>query len=124
VARRVIDSTRGPDTKPSAVVSDEERAPVAPYLTLLRPASVGVAFVFAPVVLTLSAAANLQFGYPPERFPSHLRATGVGLAVASSRFGSALNTFLLPSGVQSYGVQTALIACVVVLVPGGIVCQA
>ena len=45
----------------------------------------------------LSAAANLEFVYPPELFPTHLRASGVGLAVASSRFGSAISTFLLPS---------------------------
>lgn len=85
--------------------------------------SVGIVFVFALFALTLSASANLEFMYPPELFPTHLRATGVGLAVASSRFGSALSTFLLPSVVQNYGVQTALIACVIVLIFGGVVCQ-
>ena len=74
--------------------------------------------------LTLSAAANLEFVYPPELFPTHLRATGVGLATAGSRFGSALSTFLLPIVVQSHGVSTALGACVVVMIIGGIACQA
>ncbi|MBY3754406.1 MFS transporter [Azospirillum formosense] len=86
--------------------------------------STGVIIVFALFALTLSAAANLEFMYPPELFPTHLRATGVGLAVAASRFGSALSTFLLPLVVQTYGVGTALVACVVVMVFGGVVCQA
>jgi putative MFS transporter len=101
--------------------------PAAGLLALLavnvfRPT--GVVVLFALFALTLSAAANLEFVYPPELFPTHLRATGVGLAVAASRFGSALSTFLLPPVVQSYGVQTALVACVVVLIFGGIVCLA
>jgi putative MFS transporter len=85
--------------------------------------SAGVVILFALFALTLSAAANLEFVYPPELFPTHLRATGVGLAVAASRFGSALSTFLLPVVVQAYGVQTALGMCVLVLVFGGIMCQ-
>lgn len=83
----------------------------------------GAVVLFALFALTLSAAANLEFVYPPELFPTHLRATGVGLAVAVSRFGSALSTFLLPVVVQNYGVQTALAACVAVLIFGGVVCQ-
>lgn len=84
----------------------------------------GVVVLFALFALTLSAAANLEFVYPPELFPTHLRATGVGLATAGSRFGSALSTFLLPIVVQSHGVSIALGACVVVMIIGGIACQA
>jgi putative MFS transporter len=85
--------------------------------------STGVVIVFALFALTLSAAANLEFIYPPELFPTHLRATGVGFATAVSRFGSALSTFLLPLVVEHYGVGTALGACVVVMITGGVVCQ-
>lgn len=85
--------------------------------------STGVVIVFALFALTLSAAANLEFIYPPELFPTHLRASGVGLATATSRFGSALSTFLLPVVVQHHGVGTALGACVVVMIVGGVVCQ-
>ena len=85
--------------------------------------STGVVIVFALFALTLSAAANLEFMYPPELFPTHLRATGVGFATAVSRFGSAVSTFLLPIIVQHYGVSSALGACVVVMVIGGVVCQ-
>jgi putative MFS transporter len=76
--------------------------------------------VFASI---LSAAANLEFVYPPELFPTHLRASGVGLAVASSRFGSAISTFLLPLAVQQLGIHATLGVCVGVLVFGGVFCQ-
>lgn len=83
--------------------------------------STGVIITFALFALILSASANLEFIYPPELFPTHLRGTGVGFAVATSRFGSAISTFLLPSVVQNHGVQTALLACVVVMLIGALV---
>jgi hypothetical protein len=49
---------------------------------------VGTMLAFGVFACILSAAANLEFVYPPELFPTHLRASGVGLAVASSRFGA------------------------------------
>lgn len=99
----------------------------AALLALLAANSLGatgVILVFALFALTLSAAANLEFIYPPELFPTHLRATGVGIATAASRFGSALSTFFLPMVVSSYGVSTALGACVIVMICGGIASQA
>ena len=82
--------------------------------------SSGVIVAFALFALILSASANLEFIYPPELFPTHLRGTGVGFAVAASRFGSATSTFLLPTVVQNYGIQAALGACVVVMLVGAI----
>ncbi|EEC08133.1 sugar transporter, putative, partial [Ixodes scapularis] len=83
--------------------------------------STGVIIAFALFALILSASANLEFIYPPELFPTHLRGTGVGFATATSRFGAAISTFLLPSIVQDYGVSIALGACVVVLLIGALV---
>ncbi|WP_228125761.1 MFS transporter [Alcaligenes faecalis] len=83
--------------------------------------STGVIIAFALFALILSASANLEFIYPPELFPTHLRGTGVGFATATSRFGAAISTFLLPSIVQSHGVSIALGACVVVLLFGALV---
>lgn len=80
----------------------------------------GVIVAFALFALILSASANLEFIYPPELFPTHLRGTGVGFAVAASRFGSAASTFLLPTVVQNFGIQAALGACVVVMLVGAI----
>jgi putative MFS transporter len=85
--------------------------------------------VFAMIILfalfagVLSAASNLVYVYLPELFPTDLRASGIGLAVAASRIGSAVSTFLLPVIVAEYGVRAALGACVTVLGIGAVVCQ-
>ena len=52
--------------------------------------------IFALFALVLAASVNLEYVYPPEVFPTDLRASGVGIAVAASRVGSAAGTFLLP----------------------------
>ena len=83
--------------------------------------SVGLFAVFAGV---LSASSNLVYVYLPELFPTSLRASGLGLAIASSRVGSAVSTFLLPILVGSWGIHVALGACVAVLALGGGVCFA
>ncbi|MBU8817421.1 MFS transporter [Mycolicibacterium goodii] len=80
--------------------------------------------LFALFALVLAAAVNLEFVYPPELFPTDLRASGVGIAVAASRIGSAASTFLLPVVVAQYNVNAALIGCVVVLAIGGFACWA
>ena len=84
---------------------------------------IGTMIAFGVFACILSAAANLEFVYPPELFPTDLRASGVGLAVASSRFGSAISTFLLPLAMQHVGIHSALGVCVGVLVFGGIFCH-
>ena len=78
--------------------------------------------LFAIFASVLSAASNLVYVYLPELFPTDLRASGIGLAVAASRVGSAASTFLLPIIVAYYGVRTSLAACVGVLVLGALVC--
>jgi putative MFS transporter len=80
--------------------------------------------LFAVFALVLSAASNLVYVYLPELFPTDLRASGIGLAVAASRIGSAVGTFLLPILVDSAGVYAALGVCVVTLVLGGAICYA
>jgi MFS transporter, putative metabolite transport protein len=92
-------------------------------LTYANFGPIGTMLVFGIFACILSAAANLEFVYPPELFPTHLRASGVGLAVASSRFGSAISTFLLPIAVQQVGIHTALGVCVAVLLFGGVFCH-
>jgi putative MFS transporter len=78
--------------------------------------------LFAVFAGVLSAASNLVYVYLPELFPTDLRASGIGLAIAASRIGSAVSTFLLPVIVAAYGVRTALGACVAVLTVGALVC--
>ena len=84
---------------------------------------VGTIIAFGFFACVLAAAVNLEFVYPPELFPTHLRASGIGMAVAASRFGSAFATFLLPIAVQDLGIHVALGVCVAVLLIGGVVCH-
>jgi putative MFS transporter len=84
---------------------------------------VAMIVVFAVFACVLSAASNLVYVYLPELFPTDLRASGIGLAIAASRAGSAASTFLLPVVVAEFGVRTALGACVAVLAIGAAVCQ-
>ena len=78
--------------------------------------------LFAIFAVSLSAASNLVYVYLPELFPTDLRASGIGLAIAASRIGSAIGTFLLPVMVEDVGVRSALALCVAVLVIGGVTC--
>lgn len=79
--------------------------------------------LFAIFAGVLSAASNLVYVYLPELFPTDLRASGIGLAIAASRIGSAVSTFLLPIVVAGYGAHAALAACVAVLTVGALICR-
>lgn len=80
--------------------------------------------LFTAFAFVLAAAVNLEFVYPPELFPTDVRASGVGIAVAASRVGSAIGTFLLPVVAAGYGMNIALLGCVVVLFIGALICWA
>ncbi|MEV0701170.1 MFS transporter [Saccharopolyspora sp. NPDC050389] len=77
--------------------------------------SVGLFTLFALVIVAIG---NVVYVYPAELFTTELRGSGVGLAVAASRLGSAVTTFLMPIVVGTYGIATALGACVALLVAG------
>ena len=79
--------------------------------------------LFAVFAGVLSAASNLVYVYLPELFPTDLRASGIGVAIAASRTGSAFSTFLLPIVVHDFGARTALGACVAVLTVGALICR-
>jgi putative MFS transporter len=85
--------------------------------------AIAMSILFALFAGVLSAASNLVYVYLPELFATDLRASGIGLAVAASRIGSAVSTFLLPVVVAGYGVRSALGACVAVLAIGAVICQ-
>ena len=85
--------------------------------------AIAMSILFALFAGVLSAASNLVYVYLPELFPTDLRASGIGLAIAASRIGSAVSTFLLPIVVAGYGVRTALGACVAVLAFGAAICH-
>ncbi|WP_326692490.1 MULTISPECIES: MFS transporter [unclassified Streptomyces] len=64
--------------------------------------------LFAAFQFFEAAGSGLQFVYPSELFPTDLRATGVGIATAMSRVGSASSTFLLPMATGDFGVRGTL----------------
>jgi putative MFS transporter len=84
--------------------------------------AVMLTLLFAVFASVLSAASNLVYVYLPELFPTDLRASGIGLAIAISRTGSAVSTFLLPLVVAEYGIRSALAACALVLTLGALTC--
>ncbi|WP_086643860.1 MFS transporter [Acetobacter sp. DsW_063] len=79
--------------------------------------------VFAVLGFVMAGAGILQFVYPPELFPTELRARGVGFEIACSRIGSAISTFLLPVVVDLYGIYASLGACMALSVLAAIICQ-
>lgn len=87
------------------------------------PSSSAVALVaaFALFTAVLSAVSNLVGVYPPECFPTEVRACGVGFAIACSRLGSAVSVFLLPLGMRNYGLQPTMMSLAGVLVIGMVV---
>jgi MFS transporter, putative metabolite transport protein len=100
--------------------------PAAALLALIalrQPPPAVIVGLFALFAGVLSAASNLVYVYLPELFPTDLRASGIGLAVACSRIGSAVSTFLLPVVVAGFGVRVALGVCALVLLAGAAVCQ-
>jgi putative MFS transporter len=88
---------------------------------LPESASIALIASFALFTLVMSAVSNLVGVFPPECFPTEVRACGVGLAIACSRLGSAVGTFLLPMVVTGFGFAPAMMALAGVLMIGMIV---
>lgn len=80
-----------------------------------------VVLTFVVFSCVLSAAQAQIYVYLPELFPTSVRASGLGLAVAVSRLGAAAGTSLLPLCVTHFGIHTALYVCTFTLAVGGIV---
>ena len=88
---------------------------------LPESAALWMIVAFAVFTLTMSAFSNLVGVFPPECFPTEVRACGVGLAIACSRLGSAVGTFLLPLGIAQLGFHSTMLALSAVLLVGMIV---
>ncbi|MPY56844.1 MFS transporter [Streptomyces spongiae] len=80
-----------------------------------------VVALFAAFQFFEAAGSGLQFVYPSELFPTDLRATGVGIATAMSRVGSATSTFLLPIAAEDLGVRGTLGVAVAITLVGLVV---
>ncbi|MDE3738672.1 MFS transporter [Pseudomonas resinovorans] len=93
------------------------------FLLVAMPSSAAWAIValFGLFTLVLSAVSNLVGVFPAESFPTEVRASGVGLATAASRLGSAISTFLLPVSVAGIGLNPTMAVLAGVLVLGALV---
>ncbi|WP_426807804.1 MFS transporter [Pseudomonas sp. WOUb67] len=96
---------------------------VSLFLLALMPGSMAWAMVavFGLFTLVLSAVSNLVGVYPAESFPTEVRASGIGLATAASRLGSAISTFLLPVSVAGIGLNPTMALLAGVLLMGALV---
>ena len=61
--------------------------------------------------------------YPGEVFPTEVRGVGTGFAAAISRLGAAAGTFLLPVGIEAWGIAPVLLILSAVVASGAIVSQ-
>lgn len=60
----------------------------------------------------------LQWLYPNELFPTEVRATAVGVAIAFSRVGVIVSTYGLPLFMNAYGIGTTMLAAAGLVVVG------
>ncbi|MDF9902098.1 UNVERIFIED_ORG: putative MFS transporter [Pseudomonas reinekei] len=83
---------------------------LALFLLAVLPGSAAwlMVLVFGVFTLVLSAVSNLVGVFPAESFPTEVRASGIGLATAVSRLGSAISTFLLPVSVAGIGLSPTM----------------
>ncbi len=64
----------------------------------------------------------LEWIYPNELFPTHVRASAVGLAVGISRIGAATGTYLLPISLSKLGTDTTMLCGALLTLAGFVTC--
>ena len=89
----------------------------------ILPVSPAWLVITAFVVYTVSEAAGsgLQFVYPNELFPTHIRGTAVGFGCAMSRLGAAVSTFLMPLGYTYLGPRETMLITAAMLIAGALI---
>jgi putative MFS transporter len=83
-----------------------------------------IVICFAFFALVSSAMSSLDIVYPTELFPTEIRGTALGIAVAFSRIGAAVGTFLLPIGMDSWGIQSVTLIAAAIAGVGLFACLA
>ncbi|WP_217496141.1 MFS transporter [Arthrobacter sp. 24S4-2] len=76
---------------------------------------------FVIYTFVMSAGSNITQVYPPELYPTRLRASGVGLLNAASRIAAAIGTFVLPLTLDAWGIPGSMFWLAGVLLVGLIV---
>jgi len=70
-----------------------------------------------------SFSSNLTAVYPAELFDTAVRSSGVGIASAASRIGAAIGTWLLPVGLEYWGVRGCMLVGAIICVIGAVSSQ-
>ncbi len=79
-------------------------APAAPIAVIIIAFSIYAFFSGGPGIL--------QWLYPNELFPTDIRASAVGMAIAISRIGTIVSTYGLPIFLDRFGIgPTMLVGC-------------
>jgi AAHS family 3-hydroxyphenylpropionic acid transporter len=80
----------------------------------VAPASLGVSFILGSLAgATIAGAQSIVYALAPGAYPTHVRGTGVGFAVAAGRFGAALGP-LLAGAILGTGAGAATVLGVLV----------
>lgn len=64
---------------------------------------------FAIYALFSGGPGNLQWLYPNELFPTDVRASAMGVAMAISRIGTVVSIYILPGFIESYGMGPTML---------------
>ena len=89
--------------------------PTAPVAAVIACFSLYAFFAGAPGIL--------EWLYPNELFPTSVRASAVGLAVALSRIGAAVGTYLVPLSLEALGTSTTMYLGTAITLVGLLVCM-
>lgn len=87
------------------------------------PAAVAITALCAYALFS-GAPGILEWAYPNELFPTRIRAAALGVAVALTRFGAAVGTFLVPISLTTLGVSPTMYAGAVITAIGFVACLA
>jgi putative MFS transporter len=87
------------------------------------PAPIAMVF-FCLYALFSGGPGILEWGYPNELFPTRIRAAAVGAAIALTRFGAAVGTFLVPLSLTDLGTDTTLYIGAAITFVGFVACVA
>lgn len=80
--------------------------------------------MFVINALALGGGNILQYIYPTELFPTHVRASAMGMASSISRIGAAAGTYLLPIGMDTIGLGPSMLVGAGIAVAGTAMCVA
>lgn len=80
-----------------------------------------IVILFGVFALANACHGILTSVYPPELFPTEIRATAVGVVSGLSRVGSAIGTFLLPVGLSTIGLGPSILVGAGIVLIGTII---